>query len=91
MISIVTEIEAVIRSRCGIATARKNVSGSEQTSASSTCRSSPTVPATVEPEDAEHRRQPHRPRALEHHRQLVHADHRQRADARREHPLALAR
>ena len=49
MISIVTAIDAVIRSRTGDSTARKKVNGSEQTRASSTCRSSPIVPATVSP------------------------------------------
>ena len=49
MISIVTEIEAETRSRCGIVTASTNTTGSEATRASSTCRSSPSVPATTSP------------------------------------------
>ena len=76
IISIVTEIEAVIRSRCGIATPSKNISGSV---ADERQQHLPLVARRAgddEPDDADHRRQPHRPRALEHHRELVHADRR---------------
>ncbi len=49
MMKIVVDIEAVMRSRCGIAIARKNVSGMQAMNTISTCRSCPAVPATSSP------------------------------------------
>ena len=49
MISIVADMLAVTRSRRGATTASANSTGTLATSASSTCRESPAVPATTRP------------------------------------------